>query len=139
RGNYQTRRIYGMMSGCDDSAKIVGGLQLLSAGVIDLTTLRENIDGLTNITRIDERVSDERAREALFEARVFAAQQGVPRGVGALIAMLLVSKLEREVQTHYMPEEAGVDPLLMEEDPLAAPAGMASPPDVVSVLSRPTA
>ena len=139
RGNYQTRRIYGMMSGWDDSAKIVGGLQLLSAGVIDLTTLRENIDGLTNITRIDERVSDERAREALFEALVFAAQQGDQRAVGALIAMLPESKLKRELQAHYMPEEPEVDPLLMEEDPLADLAGMAAPPDVATVLSRLTA
>lgn len=137
KGDYATRRVYGMMSGWDDSAKIVGGLQLLSAGVIDLTTMRENIDGLSNITRIDERVHDERARQALMEALVFAAQNQDPRAINALIEMLPESKLKRELREFYQPEEAEDEAGMMaEEDPLAELAAGGAPPDVQTVLSR---
>lgn len=34
-GQYDTRRVYGVMAGFDEPTKIVSGLQLLQAGIID--------------------------------------------------------------------------------------------------------
>jgi hypothetical protein len=50
-GDFRTRRIYGVMAGFDEPQKIVTGLQLLQAGVIDVETLQDNIDGLENIAK----------------------------------------------------------------------------------------
>ena len=55
-GDYRTRRIYGVMAGFDEPQKIVTGLQLLQAGVIDVETLQDNIDGLENIAKVQERI-----------------------------------------------------------------------------------
>ena len=37
-GSYKTRRVYGAMAGYDEPQKIVTGLQLLQAGIIDKET-----------------------------------------------------------------------------------------------------
>ena len=55
-GDFKTRRIYGVMAGFDEPQKIVTGLQLLQAGVIDVETLQDNIDGLENIAKVQERI-----------------------------------------------------------------------------------
>ena len=44
------------MAGFDEPQKIVTGLQLLQAGVIDTETLQDNIDGLENIQKVQERI-----------------------------------------------------------------------------------
>lgn len=138
RGRYRTERVHGMMAGWDESAKIVAGLQMLSAGVIDRMTFRENIHGLSDLLQIDERVQDDRAREALMEALVFAAQQQDPRAVQALVAMLPESKLKSELAEYYTPPEE--DPAMAaEQNPLAelaAGGGGGAPPDITTVLSR---
>lgn len=137
RGRYRTERIHGMMAGWDESAKIVAGLQMLSAGVIDRQTLRENIHGLTDLLQIDERVRDDRVREALMEAMVFAAQQGDQRAVFGLIAMLSDSKFKRELEEFFgVPEEEEQVVQSQPADPLADLAAQGAPPDITTVLSR---
>ena len=59
--NYKTRRVYDAMAGYDEPQKIVTGLQLLSSGVIDTQTLQENLDGLDNVVRVNERITREKA------------------------------------------------------------------------------
>lgn len=141
RGNYRTKRTHGAMAAWDDSAKIVAGLQLLSAKVIDRLTLQENLQGLDNLTVINERIADEDARTALQEALMVAAQQGDPRAIMALIEMLPDDEQKRVFKKYFTPEEPQMSP---EE---AAMAGMGQPdpmaelfsggaPDITTVLSR---
>ncbi len=56
-GSYKTRRVYGAMAGYDEPQKIVTGLQLLQAGIIDKQTLQENLDGLDNLVRVNDRIT----------------------------------------------------------------------------------
>jgi hypothetical protein len=73
---YETRRVYGVMAGFDEAQKIITGLQLKQQGIIDTQTLQENMDGLDNITRIQQRIHAERAETVLFETLMAQASQG---------------------------------------------------------------
>lgn len=142
RGNYRTRRTHGAMASWDDSAKIVAGLQLLSADVIDVVTLRENLSGLDNLSVIEERVNDKKAADALRDALVFAAQNGDPRAIMALIEMLPEGEQKQVFQKFFTPSGPEMSP----EEAAMAGAGQADPmaelfangqrPDITTVLSR---
>ncbi len=59
--------------------KIVTGLQLLQAGIIDKQTLQENLDGLDNLVRVNDRITKEKADSVLFDTLLAQAQQGDPK------------------------------------------------------------
>ena len=82
---YKTRRIYGVMAGFDEPQKIITGLQLKQQGIIDTQTLQENMDGLDNITQIQQRINSERAENVLFESLMAQAAQGNPKATMAAI------------------------------------------------------
>ena len=83
--SFQTRRVYGAMAGYDEPQKIVTGLQLLNAGIIDSQTLQENLDGLDNIVRVNERITREKADKVLFETLLAQAQQGDPKATMTVV------------------------------------------------------
>ena len=82
---YSTRRVYGVMAGFDEPQKIITGLQLKQQGIIDTQTLMENMDGLENITKIQQRISAEKAETVLFESLMAQASQGDPKATLAAI------------------------------------------------------
>ena len=82
---YETRRVYGVMAGFDEPQKIITGLQLKQQGIIDTQTLQENMDGLDNITKIQQRISAEKAETVLFESLMAQAAQGNPKATIAAI------------------------------------------------------
>ena len=84
-GSFKTRRVYGAMAGYDEPQKIVTGLQLLQAGIIDTQTLQENLDGLDNIVRVNERITKEKADKILFDTLLAQAQQGDPKATMAVV------------------------------------------------------
>ena len=83
--NYTTRRVYGVMAGFDEPTKIVSGLQLLQAGIIDKETLQENMDGLENVQKINDRILKDEAERTLFETLKVQASQGDPTATMALV------------------------------------------------------
>ena len=83
--NYKTRRVYGAMAGYDEPQKIVTGLQLLQAGIIDTETLQENLDGLDNIVRVNERITREKADKVLFDTLLAQSQAGDQRATMAIV------------------------------------------------------
>ena len=85
QGMYNTRRVYGVMAGFDEPTKIVSGLQLLQAGIIDKETLQENMDGLDNIQKINDRILKDEAERTLFETLKVQASQGDPKATMALV------------------------------------------------------
>ena len=82
---YKTRRVYGVMAGFDEPQKIITGLQLKQQGVIDMQTLQENLDGLDNISQIQNRVNAEKAENVLFESLMAQAAQGNAQATMAAI------------------------------------------------------
>ena len=86
-GDYRTRRIYGVMAGFDEPQKIVTGLQLLQAGVIDIETLQDNIDGLENVAKVQERIRKNKAENVLFDSILARSAQGDPQATMAAIAI----------------------------------------------------
>ena len=83
-GAFKTVRKYGAMASFDEPQKIVTGLQLLQAGIIDKQTMQEEMDGLDNLGLINDRITKEKAERVLFESLLAQAQQGNMNAMGAL-------------------------------------------------------
>ena len=127
-GHRRTRRVYGAMAGWDDANKIIGGLQLMQAEVIDTDTMRENIDGLENHQMIKERIQTQKVESLFMEVLLARAQQGDPLALQASIAMLPASELRTTMEKVFAPPEQAPPP--------EAPPTPGPPPDVNTVLSR---
>ena len=131
-GAYKTRRVYGAMAGYDEPQKIVTGLQLLQAGIIDTQTLQENLDGLDNIVRVNERITKEKAEKVLFDSLLAQAQQGDPK---ATMAVIQIRKNPDDMSTILDKFYTAEDPEIPEQEqellggaslpPQGAPPGIA--------------
>jgi hypothetical protein len=129
-----------MMATWDDNSKIVAGLQLLQGGIIDSLTMQENLDGLDDVQKINQRINQDRARQDLFTALEMMASQGDPRA-----AMVLVEIMDKPDQTvtilkkFFTPQEPQMSP---EEEQMAqaggppGATGMGPGPSVQSVLTE---
>lgn len=96
-GMYRTRRVYGVMAGFDEPTKIVSGLQLLQAGIIDKETLQENMDGLENVQKINDRILKDEAERTLFQTLKEQASQGDPKATMALVQIYKTPSNMQEV------------------------------------------
>ena len=110
-GDFRTRRIYGVMAGFDEPQKIVTGLQLLQAGVIDVETLQDNIDGLENIAKVQERIRKNKAEQVLFDSILARSAQGDPAATMAAIAIYeYPSAITDIMKQFYTPQEPQMSP-----------------------------
>ena len=110
-GDFTTRRIYGVMAGFDEPQKIVTGLQLLQAGVIDVETLQDNIDGLENIAKVQERIRKSKAEQVLFDSILARSAQGDPAATMAAIAIYeYPSAITEIMKQFYTPQEPQMSP-----------------------------
>ncbi len=110
-GDYRTRRIYGVMAGFDEPQKIVTGLQLLQAGVIDVETLQDNIDGLENIAKVQERIRKNKAENVLFESVLARSAEGDPAATMAVIAIYeYPAEMTEILRMFYTPQEPQMSP-----------------------------
>lgn len=137
-GDYRTRRVYGAMATFDDTQKLLAGLQLHGARVIDRQTFQENIDGLADdsILRINERILKEQLESQLIATLGGKAQQGDPRAEQALVrAYLDPGDIEGQLEEAFTPQEGGAP----NPNDLAAAAAGGAPggpaPPIQSVLS----
>ena len=143
QGDYETRRAFGLMAGWDDSTKIVGGLQMLEAKVLDPLTFQENIEGFDDITQMNERIQDREARESLMRSLVARAERdGDVRAIMALIEMLPESEFKEQMRKFYTPQDPQMSPEEEEfvtgqpSDPVAQLFQGGGQPNVTTVLSR---
>ena len=83
--NYVTRRKYGAMASFDAPNKIITGLQLLQAGIIDKETMQQEMDGLDNIVQINERITKQKTEEILFQMLLQQSQQGDTKAMMAVV------------------------------------------------------
>jgi len=74
--NYITRRKYGAMASFDAPNKIITGLQLVQAGIIDKETMQQEMDGLENLSQINERIVKQRTEEILYQMLLRNTEQG---------------------------------------------------------------
>lgn len=132
-GQHMTRRVYGAMAGFDEATKIITGLQLTTAEIIDDDTMRENIDGLEDHTRIKERILANKATKVAFDTLLAMANSGDPRAMMAAIELIPPGDMRDVLERVFTPPE--------EEQPAVAPP--VAPPelggageDVATVLSR---
>lgn len=148
-GRYKTRRVYGFAAGWDEPAKIVTGLQLMDAEVLDLETVQENLDGIDSITRIQERNRARRAEQAMLAMLEQAAADPTDPQAQAKARLALrdikksPDRFDQIIDKWFSPEGEEVSP--EEEQFMAAqaqaagggPGGMpTSPEDITTVLSR---
>ena len=136
-GDYRTRRVYGVMAGFDEPQKIVTGLQLLQAGVIDVETLQDNIDGLDNIAKVQERIRKNKAENVLFESVLARSAEGDPAATMAVIAIYEYPNDMTEIlKQFYTPEEPQMTPEqeAMIQQQMAAQAPVGPPPSIAQAL-----
>ncbi len=143
-GRWNTRRVYGVMAGWDESSKIVGGLQLLQAEAIDMQTFQENLDGLEGITKVNERVRGSKAEQAAWQMLQQAAMQPNPAAPDEMIrARLAITDIIRqperfiETLTRFYSEKPP-QPTEPQQEMLGQQPGMQMPADgdIQTILSR---
>jgi hypothetical protein len=152
-GRWRTKRVYGVMAGWDEPAKLVTGLQLLAAEVLDTQTYQENIDGLDDPASVRKRIRKEKAEKALY--RIIEATGSQPTDplqpnpdiAKAQMALIELYKdpddIDNILTKYFTPQEPQLAP---EEEaflgqgapnPLDAQfGGGGAPPGVSTVLSR---
>ena len=134
-GEYRTRRVYGVMAGFDEPQKIVTGLQLLQAGVIDTETLQDNIDGLDNIAKVQERIRKNKAENVLFESVLARSAQGDMAATMAVIAIYeYPGEMTEILKMFYTPQEPQLPPAEQQIIEQQMAQQQAGPPSVAQAL-----
>jgi hypothetical protein len=117
------------MAGFDEPQKIITGLQLKQQGIIDTQTLQENMDGLDNISKIQQRIVSEKAETVLFESLMAQAAQGNIKATQAAIAIKKnPSRMTSILEDFYEEEEQPAEQQL--------PGQQAAEPDIASFLAQ---
>ena len=138
-GEYSTRRGYGVMACFDEPQKIVTGLQLLQAGVIDTETLQDNIDGLDNIAKVQERIRKNKAENVLFESVLARSAQGDMAATMAVIAIYeYPGEMTEILKMFYTPQEPQLPPAKQQISEQQKPQQQAGPTNVTPARGRNT-
>ena len=127
KGQWRTRRIYGVMASWDEPSKLIGGIQLIAADALDVETFQENLSGLDNIPLINKRISQAKSAERLLELLTQEALQGNPTAKAALVEINLTGDMEAVLNKFYRPEADAPGPT-EEEIAAVAPPGQGGPP-----------
>jgi hypothetical protein len=113
------------MATFDENSKIVAGLQLLQARIIDRRTLQDNLDGLKNTSLINERIDEDQAKEMLIGA---LGQRSAERDPAATMALVEIMDSGRQAKDTlkklFTPQEPQMSP---EEEQMMAMAGGGMP------------
>jgi len=142
--DYRTKRVYGAMATFDENSKIIAGLQMLQARIIDRRTMQENLDGLDNVSLINERIDQDMAKEALING---LGQRFAEQDPAAALALTEILKDPAAAQTTlvklFTPEEPQMSPeeeaMMMGQGPGQPGAGaeeMGPPPAVQTILAQ---
>lgn len=103
--DYRTKRIYGAMATFDETSKVLVGLQLLGARVLDRRTFQENMDGFENVSLINERIDQDMAKEALIAGLGQRFGEKDPAAGLALASILKTpAKVDETITKLFTPE-----------------------------------
>jgi hypothetical protein len=122
-GDFRTNREYGAMASFDENSKIIAGLQLMQAKIIDRRTMQDNLDGLKNPSLINERIDQDMAKEQMIGGLGQRFAEKDPAAAMALIEILdKPSGVTETLKKLFTPQEPEMSP----EEMLMAQQGMAS-------------
>ena len=139
--DYRTKRIYGAMATFDENSKIIAGLQLVQARIMDRRTMQENLDGFENVSLINERIDQDMAKEMLITGLGQQFSEKDPRAGMALAAIMKTPSTTSEtIDKFFTAEEPAMSP---EEEALAMGMGPGAqgqpagpPPAVQTILAQ---
>ena len=133
--NYITRRKYGAMASFDAPNKIITGLQLLQAGIIDRETMQQEMDGLENLTQINERITKQKSEDIMDQMLIQASQQGDRSAMMAIVEIYNNPKNKGEILEKYFTAQ-GEQPSMQEQALMqqAAAQQQAGPPNLQALL-----
>ena len=139
--DYRTKRVYGAMATFDENSKIIAGLQLMQARIIDRRTLQENLDGLDNVSLINERIDQDMAKEQMMQGLGQRFAERDPAAAMALVAILSEPSTTTEtLKKMFTPEEPQMSPeeTAMAQGGPGGPEGEsgAPPPPVQTILAQ---
>jgi len=143
--DYRTQRIYGAMATFDENSKIVAGLQLVQARIMDRRTMQENLDGFHNVSLINQRIDEDQAREMLLQSLGMRAQQGDPTADMALVEIMDspedITKILKKLFTPEAPEPSAEEMAMMAgqgQPGMPGEEGLEGgpPPGVQTILSQ---
>ena len=105
-------------------------------GIIDTQTLQENLDGLDNITNIQNRINSEKAETVLFESLMAQAAQGNPKATMAAAEIRKnPAQMTKILDKFYTAEEETTPEEEAVIGGLQEPQGPQGPQDIASVLA----
>ena len=138
------------MASFDENSKVVTGLQLLQAKLLDRRTVQENLDGVDNISLINERIDQDMAKEMMIGA--LGARAGTGQDPTADLALVSILKKPADATETlvklFTPEKPEMSPEEMQmtgggpggQIPGGMPGGEAlqggPPPPVGTVLAQ---
>ena len=133
--NYITRRKYGAMASFDAPNKIITGLQLLQAGIIDKETMQQEMDGLENLTQINERITKQKSEDIMDQMLIQASQQGDRSAMMAIVEIYNNPKNKGAILEKYFTAQ-GEEPSMQEQALMqqAAAQQQAGPPNLQALL-----
>jgi hypothetical protein len=137
--NYITRRKYGAMASFDAPNKIITGLQLMQAGIIDRETFQQEMDGLENLTQINERITKQKTEDILYQMLLQQSQQGDKAAMMAIVEIYnnpknigsILEKFFSATGEEPSPEEQAMMQQAMMGGQAPAPGG---PPNLAAML-----
>ena len=138
--NYVTRRKYGAMASFDAPNKIITGLQLMQAGIIDRETMQQEMDGLENLQQINERITKQKTEDVLYQMLLQQSQQGDKKAMMAIVEIYnnpkrignILEKFFSATGEEPSPEEEAI----IQQQAMAqqAQAGPQGPPNLAALL-----
>ncbi len=140
KGNYRSRRIYGMMASWDENSKIVSGLQLIQGDILSPLDVQENLDGIDDVAKVNERIARYHADRDMYEALRALAGERDPRALAALVEISENPSDKADIlRKYFTPQEPEMSP--EEQQMMAMGAGQEGlmpemPPNVSTVLSQ---
>ena len=123
-GNYLTRRKYGAMATFDEAGKVITGLQLYQAGIIDKETMQREMDGLDNLQSINESITKERAEKVMFDSLLAQASNGDAKASMALVEIYASPNSIGSILKKYFTAE---DPQPSQQEAMLAQMAGAAP------------
>ena len=137
-GNYLTRRKYGAMATFDEASKVITGLQLLQAGIIDKSTMQREMDGLEDLQAINERITKDKAESVMFDSLLAQATQGDPKASMALVEIYnkpnQIGTILKKFYTAEEPEPSQQEAMMAQMLGQGGPPQQGPPPSPNQVL-----
>ena len=140
--NYVTKRKYGAMASFDAPNKIITGLQLMQAGIIDRETMQQEMDGLENLQQINERITKQKTEDILYQMLLQQSQQGDKKAMMAIVEIYnnpkrigsILEKFFSASGEEPSPEEQAMLQQQMMSQQVQGQAGPQGPPNLAALL-----